>query len=234
MTDIVVLVVAADDGVMPQTIEAIRHAKAADAPLIVAINKMDKPDANPDRVRQELLSYEIVVEEMGGETQDVEVSAIKKTGLDKLTEAILLQAEILDLKANPERAAEGTVIESRLDRGRGPVATVLVQKGTLHQGDIVVAGAEWGRVRAMLDDKARADDRRGPVGAGGDPRPGRRAVGRRAVRGGGERKPRARDHRVPHPQAARQGGRRRRPARAARWTRCWPASRPASRRKSRC
>ncbi len=156
VTDIVVLVVAADDGVMPQTIEAIRHAKAANAPIVVAINKMDKPDANPNRVRQELLSYEVVVEEMGGETQDVEVSATKKTGLDKLAEAILLQAEILDLKANPSRVAEGSVIESRLDRGRGPVATVLVQKGTLHQGDILVAGAEWGRVRAMLDDKGRA------------------------------------------------------------------------------
>ncbi|MGH7152386.1 MAG: translation initiation factor IF-2, partial [Acetobacteraceae bacterium] len=155
VTDIVVLVVAADDGVMPQTIEAIRHAKAAGAPIIVAINKMDKPDANPERVRQELLSHEIVVEEMGGETQNVEVSAIKKTGLDRLEEAIVLQAELLDLKANPFRPAEGSVIESRLDRGRGPVATVLVQKGTLNQGDIVVAGAEWGRVRAMLDDKGR-------------------------------------------------------------------------------
>jgi translation initiation factor IF-2 len=162
VTDMVVLVVAADDGVMPQTIEAIRHAKAANAPIIVAINKMDKPDANPARVRQELLSYEVVVEEMGGETQDVEVSAIKRTGLDKLEEAILLQAEILDLKANPHRAAEGSVIESRLDRGRGPVATVLVQKGTLHQGDIIVAGAEWGRVRAMLDDKGRQLAEAGP------------------------------------------------------------------------
>jgi translation initiation factor IF-2 len=162
VTDIVVLVVAADDGVMPQTIEAIRHAKAANAPLIVAINKMDKPDANPGRVRQELLSYEVVVEEMGGETQDVEVSALKKTGLDKLVEAILLQAEVLDLKANPNRSAEGTVIESRLDRGRGPIATVLVQKGTLHQGEIVVAGNEWGRVRAMLDDKGRPMTAAGP------------------------------------------------------------------------
>jgi translation initiation factor IF-2 len=153
VTDIVVLVVAADDGVMPQTIEAIKHAKAAHAPIIVAINKMDRPDANPSRVRQELLSHDIVVEDMGGDTQDVEVSALKKTGLDKLQEAILLQSEILDLKANPHRPAEGSVIESRLDRGRGPVATVLVQKGTLHQGDIIVAGAEWGRVRAMLDDK---------------------------------------------------------------------------------
>jgi translation initiation factor IF-2 len=162
VTDIVVLVVAADDGVMPQTIEAIRHARAANAPLIVAINKMDKPDANPNRVRQELLQYEVVVEEMGGETQDVEVSALKKTGLDQLTEAILLQGELLDLNANPNRTAEGTVIESRLDRGRGPVATVLIQKGTLHQGEIVVAGAEWGRVRAILDDKNRTLQSAGP------------------------------------------------------------------------
>ena len=162
VTDIVVLVVAADDGVMPQTIEAIRHAKAADAPIIVAINKIDKADANPDRVRQELLSHDIVVEELGGETQDVPVSATKRTGLDKLEEAIMLQAEILDLRANPDRAAEGSVIESRLDRGRGPVATVLVQKGTLRQGDIVVAGAEFGRVRAMLDDKGKALKEAGP------------------------------------------------------------------------
>jgi translation initiation factor IF-2 len=162
VTDIVILVVAADDGVMPQTIEAIRHAKAANAPIIVAINKMDKPDANPARVRQELLSYDIVVEEMGGETQDVEVSALKKTGLDKLEEAILLQAEILDLRANPDRTAEGSVIESRLDRGRGPVGTILVQRGTLEQGDIVVAGAEWGRVRAMLDDKSKPITAAGP------------------------------------------------------------------------
>ena len=163
VTDIVVLVVAADDGVMPQTIEAIRHAKASGAPIVVAINKMDKPDANPARVRQELLSHEIVVEEMGGDTQDVEVSATKRTGLDKLEEAILLQAELLDLKANPDRSAEGSVIESRLDRGRGPVATVLVQKGTLHSGDIVVAGAEWGRVRAMTDDLGKALKSAGPA-----------------------------------------------------------------------
>ena len=162
VTDVVVLVVAADDGVMPQTIEAIRHAKASGAPIVVAINKMDKPDANPGRVRQELLSHEIVVEEMGGDTQDVEVSATKKTGLDKLEEAILLQAELLDLKANPDRSAEGTVVESRLDRGRGPVATVLVQKGTLHAGDIVVAGAEWGKIRAMTDDKGKPVKMAGP------------------------------------------------------------------------
>ncbi|MDG6094159.1 translation initiation factor IF-2 [Acetobacter sp. AN02] len=155
VTDIVVLVVAADDGIMPQTIEAIKHAKAADVPIIVAINKIDKPGANPDRVRQDLLSHELVVESMGGDIQDIEVSALKRTGLDKLEEAILLQAEILDLKANPERAAEGAVIEGRLDRGRGSVSTVLVQKGTLRKGDIVVAGAEWGRVRALVDDKGR-------------------------------------------------------------------------------
>ena len=162
VTDIVVLVVAADDGVMPQTIEAIRHAKAADAPIIVAINKSDLPGANPNRVRQELLQYEVVVEELGGDTQDVEISALKRTGLDKLAEAITLQAEILDLRANPARAAEGSVVESRLDRGRGPVATVLVQRGTLHSGDIVVAGAEWGRVRAMLDHRGQQIKEAGP------------------------------------------------------------------------
>ncbi|HYZ33063.1 MAG TPA: translation initiation factor IF-2, partial [Crenalkalicoccus sp.] len=155
VTDMVVLVVAADDGVMPQTVEAIRHARAAEVPIIVAINKIDKPGVRPDRVRQELLQHEVIVESMGGETQEVEVSALKGTNLDRLLEAITLQAEILDLRANPERQGEGTVIESKLDRGRGPVATVLVQKGTLQQGDIVVAGAEWGRVRAMLDDKGR-------------------------------------------------------------------------------
>jgi translation initiation factor IF-2 len=161
-TDIVVLVVAADDGVMPQTIEAIKHAQAAQVPLIVAINKIDRPGADANRVRQELLQYEIVVEEMGGETQDVEVSALKKLGLDKLEEAILLQAEVLELRANPDRSAEGAIIESRLDRGRGPVATVLVQKGTLNQGDTVVAGAQWGRVRAMLDDKGANVKSAGP------------------------------------------------------------------------
>jgi len=162
VTDIVVLVVAADDGVMPQTIEAIRHAKAAGVPIIVAVNKIDRPGADASRVRQELLQHEIVVEEMGGETQDVEVSALKKTGLDKLEEAILLQAELLELRANPDRTAEGAIIESRLDKGRGPVATVLVQKGTLHPGDIVVAGAEWGRVRAMQDDNGKTVKSAGP------------------------------------------------------------------------
>ena len=155
MTDVVVLVVAADDGVMPQTIEAIKHAKAAQVPIVVAINKIDKPGVNPDRVRSELLQHDIVVESMGGDVQDVEVSALKRQGLDKLEEAILLQAEILELQANPKRPAEGVVIESRLDRGRGSVACVLVQKGTLRRGDIVVAGTEWGRVRVLMDDHGR-------------------------------------------------------------------------------
>ena len=153
ITDIVVLVVAADDGVMPQTIEAIHHAKAAGAPIIVAINKVDKPDADPTRVINELLQHEIVVESLGGDTQAIEVSAIKKTGLDDLVEAILLQAEVLELKANPERTAEGVVIESKLDRGRGPVGTVLVKRGTLKRGDIVVAGSAWGRVRALVNER---------------------------------------------------------------------------------
>jgi translation initiation factor IF-2 len=152
VTDIVVLVVAADDGVMPQTVEAIQHAKAAKVPMIVAINKIDKPDSKPERVRTELLQHEIQVESLGGEVLDVEVSATKKLNLDRLLETIGLQAEILELKANPQRAAEGTVIEAKLDRGRGPVATVLVQRGTLKPGDIVVAGAEWGRVRALVSD----------------------------------------------------------------------------------
>ncbi|WP_371348379.1 translation initiation factor IF-2 [Ancylobacter sp. IITR112] len=162
VTDIVVLVVAADDGVMPQTIEAINHARAAKVPLIVAINKIDKPDAKPERVRSELLQYEVQVESLGGDTLEVEVSAKAQTNLDKLLELISLQAEVLDLKANPNRVAEGTVIEAKLDRGRGPVATVLVQRGTLHVGDIVVAGAEMGRVRALIDDKGANVSDAGP------------------------------------------------------------------------
>jgi translation initiation factor IF-2 len=161
-TDIVVLVVAADDGVMPQTAEAINHARAAGVPIIVAINKIDKPEAKPDKVRSELLQYEIQVESLGGETIEVEVSAKEKINLDKLLELIQLQAEILELKANPDRPAEGTVIEAKLDRGRGPVATVLVQRGTLKHGDIVVAGAEWGRVRALLNDKGETATEAGP------------------------------------------------------------------------
>jgi translation initiation factor IF-2 len=162
VTDIVVLVVAADDGIKEQTIEAIRHAKAAKVPIIVAINKIDKPDANPDRVRQELLQHELVVEKLGGEILDVEVSALKKTGLDKLEEAILLQAELLDLKANPNRPAEGTVIEAKLERGRGAVATVLIQRGTLRVGDIFVSGQEFGRVRALVDDQGGSIKEAGP------------------------------------------------------------------------
>ncbi len=155
VTDIVVLVVAADDGVMPQTVEAINHAKAAGVPMIVAINKIDKPQADPARVRTELLQHEIVVESLSGETLDVPVSAVKGTNLDKLLEAIHLQAELLDLKANRERSAEGFVIEAKLERGRGPVGTVLVQRGTLRVGDIVVAGKAWGRVRALIDDQGK-------------------------------------------------------------------------------
>jgi translation initiation factor IF-2 len=162
VTDIVVLVVAADDGVMPQTVEAIHHAKAAKVPIIVAINKIDKPDAKPERVRSELLQHEIQVETLGGEVVDVEVSATKKINIDKLLEMINLQAEILDLKANPSRPAEGTVIEAKLDRGRGPVATVLIQRGTLRVGDLVVAGAEWGRVRALVSDTGEPIASAGP------------------------------------------------------------------------
>jgi translation initiation factor IF-2 len=161
-TDIVVLVVAADDGIKEQTIEAIRHAKAAGVPIIVAINKIDKPGADPDRVRQELLQHEIVVEKMSGDVLDVEVSATKHTNLDKLEEAILLQAEVLDLKANPDRLAEGIVIEAKLERGRGSVATVLIKRGTLKVGDIFVAGSEWGRVRALVDDRGNSLKEAGP------------------------------------------------------------------------
>ncbi len=162
VTDIVVLVVAADDGVMPQTVEAISHAKAAGVPIIVAINKIDKGDANPTRVKTELLQHEIQVEDMGGETLAIEVSATKGTNLDKLEEAILLQSEILDLKANPDRSAEGAVIEAKLDKGRGPVATVLVQRGTLKVGDLVVAGTEWGRVRALVNDRGETIESAAP------------------------------------------------------------------------
>jgi translation initiation factor IF-2 len=162
VTDIVILVVAADDGVMPQTIEAINHAKAAKVPMIVAINKIDKPDAKAERVRTELLQHEVQVESFGGDVVDVEVSAKNKTNLDKLLEMIALQAELLDLKTNAERPAEGTVIEARLDRGRGPVATVLVQRGTLRVGDIIVAGAEMGRVRALINDQGVTIDAAGP------------------------------------------------------------------------
>nr|WP_239474822.1 translation initiation factor IF-2 [Sphingomonas sp. BT552] len=162
VTDIVVLVVAADDGLMPQTIEAINHTKAAGVPMIVAINKIDKHEANAQKVRERLLEHEVVVEEMGGETQDVEVSALKKLGLDTLIEKIQLQAELLELSANPDRPGEGTVIEAKLDKGRGPVATVLVNRGTLKVGDVFVVGAESGKVRALVDDKGRQIKEAGP------------------------------------------------------------------------
>jgi translation initiation factor IF-2 len=178
VTDIVVLVVAADDGVMPQTVEAIHHARASGAPIIVAINKIDKPDANPTRVLTDLLQHEIVTEQHGGDTLAVEVSALKKTGLEKLVETILLQAEVMDLKANPDRAAEAAVIESKLDKGRGTVATVLVQKGTLKRGDIVVVGAQVGRIRAINNERGQQLQEAGPsepveiMGLEGVPEPG--------------------------------------------------------------
>ena len=163
VTDVVVLVVAADDGVQPQTVEALNHAKAADVPIIIAINKIDRPDADPDRVRNELLSHEIVVEKLGGDVLDVEVSAVEKSNLDKLEEAILLQAEILELQSNPNRLAQGAVIEAKLERGRGAVATVLIQRGTLNQGDVFIAGSEWGRVRALINDRGEPITSAGPA-----------------------------------------------------------------------
>ncbi len=178
VTDIVILVVAADDSIMPQTEEAISHAKAAGVPIIVAINKIDKPDADANRVRTDLLTHELQVESMGGEIQDVEVSALKRMNLDALQEAILLQAELLDLKANPDRPAEGSVVEARLDKGRGSLATLLVQRGTLKRGDIVVAGSEWGKVRATNNDKGQKIAEAGPalpvemLGLNGVPEPG--------------------------------------------------------------
>jgi translation initiation factor IF-2 len=163
LTDIVVLVVAADDGIQPQTVEAINHAKAASVPMIIAINKVDKPDANPEKVKTDLLQHGVALEGFGGEVQGVEVSALKKLNLDKLEEAILLQAEILDLRANPDRTAQGVVVEAKLERGRGSVATLLVQRGTLKSGDVFVAGEEWGRVRALMDDHGRQIDAAGPA-----------------------------------------------------------------------
>ncbi|NIJ42176.1 translation initiation factor IF-2 [Parvibaculum indicum] len=177
-TDIVVLVVAADDGVMPQTVEAIDHAKAADVPMIIAINKMDKPEADPSRVKNELLQHEVITEDFGGEVLAVEISAKSGLGLDTLEETILLQAELLDLKANPDRVAEGVIVEAKLDKGRGPVGTVLIQRGTLHVGDVIVAGREWGRVRALINDRGENVDEAGPsvpvevLGLGGAPEAG--------------------------------------------------------------
>jgi len=161
-TDIVVLVVAADDGVMPQTIEAIHHAKAAEVPLVVAVNKIDKPDSNPERIRQELVAQGVTPEEWGGDTQFIEVSAKANTNIDKLLDAILLQAEVLELKAAADGPAKGLVIEARLDKGKGPVATLLVQSGTLRRGDMVLAGQVFGRVRAMLDESGKTVNEAGP------------------------------------------------------------------------
>jgi translation initiation factor IF-2 len=178
VTDIVVLVVAADDGVMPQTAEAIQHAKAAGAPIIVAVNKIDKYEANPNRVLEQLLQYDVQVESMGGETPAIQVSALKKTGLDELTDTISAMAEIMELRANPERSADGVVIESQIDKGRGPVATILVQRGTLQRGDIVVAGAQWGKVKALTNERGQMLDSAGPstpveiLGLDGAPDPG--------------------------------------------------------------
>ena len=163
VTDIVILVVAADDGLMPQTIEAIKHSKAAGVPMIIAINKMDKEGANPQKVRERLLEHEVVVEAMGGDVQDVEVSALKKTGLDTLLEKLALQAELMELRANPDRAAEAIVVEAQLDKGRGAVATVLVKRGTLKRGDIFVVGGESGKVRALIDDKGKQVSEAGPA-----------------------------------------------------------------------
>ena len=162
VTDIAILVVAADDGVMPQTVEAINHGKAADVPIIVAINKIDKPVANPDRVKQELTQYGLVPEDWGGDTICVEVSALKKQGIEDLLEMILLVAEMRELKANPDRPAKGTVIEAKLDKGRGPVATVLVQNGTLKQGDTIIAGEVSGKIRALVNDKGKNVMKAGP------------------------------------------------------------------------
>ena len=207
VTDIVILVVAADDGVMPQTIEAISHAKAAKVPMVVAINKIDKPDANPDRVKQELLSHDVVLEDFGGDVLGIPVSATKHTNLDKLIEAVQLQAELLELRANPDREAHGTIIEAKLDRGRGVVATVLVQRGTLKVGDLVVAGAQWGRAARCSTIAGQPVETAGPsmpveiLGLDGVPR-ARRPAGR-----GRQREAGARDHRVPAAQAARPGAR---------------------------
>ena len=219
VTDIVILVVAADDGVMPQTIEAINHAKAAKVPMIIAINKIDKPDAKPERVRTELLQYEVQVESMGGDVVDVEVSAKNKTNLDKLLEMIALQADLLDLKTNPDRPAEGTVIEAKLDRGRGPVATVLVQRGTLR-------GRRHHRRRRRNGPRSRADlrsgrnDRRGrPVGAGRSARLQRSAGSRRPPCRGRERSPRPRGHRAIAPIRSARTPPPRSPACAARSSR---------------
>ena len=219
-TDIVILVVAADDGVMPQTKEAIKHAKAAGVPIVVAINKIDKPDANPDRVKQELVAEEVVPEEYGGESPFVPVSAKTGEGIDALLEQVLLQAEVLELKAPVDAMAKGLVIEAQLDKGRGPVATVLVQSGTLKTGDVVLAGQTYGRVRAMLDENGKPIKTRGSVDPGGDPGPDRSAAGRRRVHGDDRRAPCARNRHLPRRQVPQhQAGQASRPPS---WRTCSP------------
>jgi translation initiation factor IF-2 len=203
VTDIVVLVVAADDGVMPQTIEAINHARAAEVPMIVAVNKIDKQGADPSRVQTELLQHEVVVESMGGETQVVEVSALKGTNLDKLLEGIACRRRSWISRPITERSAEGVVVEAQLDKGRGTVATVLVQRGTLRVGDILVAGAEWGKVRALINDKSENLDEAG-LPCRSRSRPERHAIGGRSVRRCRKRSARPRGDRVPSARQSRE------------------------------
>ena len=203
-TDIVILVVAADDGVMPQTKEAIHHAKAAGVPIVVAMNKIDKPEANVERVKSELVAEQVVPEDFGGDSPFVPVSAKTGQGIDDLLEQVLLQAEVLELKAPTDAMAKGLVIEAQLDKGRGPVATVLVQSGTLKRGDVVLAGSSYGRVRAMLDENGKAINEAGPVDPGRDPGPDRGAAGRRRVHGAGRRAPCARDRHLPPGQVPRR------------------------------
>ena len=207
ITDLVILVVAADDGVMPQTIEAINHAKAAKVPIVVAVNKIDKPEANPQRVKQELLAHGVVPEEFGGETQFIEVSAKTGQGIDQLLEAIQLQAEVLELRAAVNAPAKGMVIEARLDKGRGPVATVLVKSGTLRKGDNVLAGAVFGRVRAMNDEDGKSVNEAGPVDPGRDPGPAGSAARRRRHAGAQRRAQGARDRALPPGQVPRREAR---------------------------
>ena len=224
VTDIAILVVAAEDGIMPQTVESINHAKAAGIPIIVAINKMDKPEANPERIKQQLTEYGLVCEEWGGDTIICPISAKTGMGIDNLLEMLTLTAEVSELKANPNRAAQGTVIEARLDKGRGPVATLLVQNGTLHQGDIIIAGTAVGRVRAMISDKGQQHHRGRPLRARGDHRPERGSLRRRHVQRRGRREA------GPRAGGAAQGrgegqGQRARHARSP-WRICSARSRP--------
>ena len=232
VTDIVVLVVAADDGVMPQTQEAIDHAKAANVPIVVAINKIDKPEAQPERVKRQLSDRGLMPEEWGGDTVMVEVSAKQKKNLDKLLEMILLVADLRELKANPKAPATGTVLESRVDRGRGPVATMLVQTGTLHTGDVFICGAVYGKVRAHVRRSRPPGEERGALDAGRGSRFARRARSGRPVPGD-RRGARAPHRRIPPGQAARSHAGAIAPARASRSTSCTSSSSPARSRNCR-